>query len=247
MENIFTIPIKTLASAGLGGILPTFLWLRFWWRDDSEHNHGKGLLVLTFIAGMISVMIALPLEHLVAGQLFDQLSLIISASAIEELLKFIIVALVAFSAFAIKGPTDYALYLITGALGFAALENTLFLIEPITHQNVTLSLLTGNLRFIGATVLHSIASASIGAFIGLAYYQGTLSRWFHGILGILTAIGLHSLFNFFIMKGTTQGIITILALVWVSAIMILVVFEKLKQLERHNAYHRTMTKQSTYV
>ena len=232
---IFGIEFKTLLAAALGGILPTILWLRFWWHDD-KHNHGKGILVLTFIAGMVSVMIALPLEQFVSGFLYNTTHVVITAASIEEILKFLIVALIAFSAFCIKGPTDYARFLLTGALGFAALENTLFLIEPITSQGPVISIITGNLRFLGATVLHTVASASIGAIIGLAFYKSRASKIIHMIIGLLTAIILHTIFNFFIMKGTTESIITVLAVVWVSAILLLVVFEKLKQLRKHNEY-----------
>jgi RsiW-degrading membrane proteinase PrsW (M82 family) len=242
---IFGIEFKTILAAALGGILPTILWLRFWWNDD-KHNHGKGILILTFAAGMVSVMIALPLEQLAAGFLFSTTNLIIVAASIEEIIKFLIVALIAFSAFCIKGPTDYARFLITGALGFAALENTLFLIEPITHQGTVISILTGNLRFLGATVLHTVASASIGAIIGLAYYKSYFSKILHMFIGLLTAITLHTVFNFFIMKGTTESMVTVLAVVWVSAILLLVVFEKLKQLHKHSEY-LTNLKQDHYV
>ena len=242
---IFGIDLKTLVAAILGGILPTILWLRFWWRDD-KHNHGKGILFLTFAAGMVSVMIALPAEQFVSSIIFDTTHIIISAASIEEFLKLVIVALISFSIYCIKGPTDYARYLITGALGFAALENTLFLIEPITHQGPVISIITGNLRFLGATVLHTIASASIGVIIGLAYYKSRFSKILHMIVGLLTAITLHAIFNFFIMKGTTQGIVTTFAVLWVSAILLLVVFEKLKQLHKHNEYLSNL-KQDHYV
>lgn len=232
---IFGIESRALIAAFLGGVLPTILWLRFWWRDD-PHNHGRGILWLTFAAGMVSVMIALPIEQLIAGILYDTIALVVSASAVEEFLKLIIVAMISFSVYAIKGPTDYARYLITGALGFAALENTLFLIEPITNQGPIISIITGNMRFLGATVLHTVASASIGVIIGLAYFKSRLSKIIHMIVGLLTAVTLHAIFNFFIMKDTTESIITVLAVTWVSAILLLVVFEKLKQLDKHHKY-----------
>jgi RsiW-degrading membrane proteinase PrsW (M82 family) len=194
------------------------------------------MLWLTFVAGMVSVMIALPISQIAASVIYDTTSLIISASIIEEFLKLIIVAMVSFSAHTIKGPGDYARYLITGALGFAALENTLFLIEPITSQGPVISIITGNMRFLGSTVLHMVASASIGVLIGLAHYKSHISKIIHTILGLLTAVTLHAIFNFFIMRGTIEGIITVMAVVWVSVILLLVVFEKLKQLRKHHEY-----------
>lgn len=231
---IFGIDIKTLGVALLSGILPTFLWLRFWWREDECHREPKVMLVLTFVAGMISVMIALSLERVVADMLYNTTHIIVAAATIEEILKLIVVGIMAFSIRFINEPTDYALYLITGALGFAALENTLFLIEPLTHQDVTVTILTGNLRYLGSTVLHTVASATIGAFLGLAFYKSNFVKMVHGVIGILTAITLHTLFNFFIMKGTAESIVTVFAILWASAILLLVVFEKLKQLHRQH-------------
>jgi len=237
--EIFGIDIQTLGWALLGGILPTFFWLRFWWREDECNREPRSMLVLTFIAGMLSVLIALSAERFIADLLYNQTHIVVAAATIEEFIKLVVVGLLAFSIRFINEPTDYALYLITGALGFAALENTLFLIEPITHQDITVSILTGNLRFLGATVLHIVASATIGAFLGIAFYKNKFAKVIHGIIGVLTAITLHTIFNFFIMKGTTQSIITALAMLWASAILLLVVFEKLKQIHRQQMLLKT--------
>ncbi|MBP6925624.1 MAG: PrsW family intramembrane metalloprotease [Candidatus Pacebacteria bacterium] len=244
--NLLGIEFNTLVAAALGGIVPTILWLKFWWRDDG-HDHGKGIIILTFVAGMVSVIVALPSEQFIAGLFYDINHTIISAATIEEFLKFIIVAMIAFGAYSIKGPTDYARYLITGALGFAALENTLFLIEPIVQQDFAISFLTGNLRFLGATVLHTVASASIGVVIGLAWEKSYFSKLVHAFFGLLTAVTLHTLFNFFIIKGTTQSMITVFALLWVSAIVLLVIFEKLNQVSRHKEYLINKLQENHYV
>jgi RsiW-degrading membrane proteinase PrsW (M82 family) len=231
---LFGIPLKTLLFAVIGGILPTFIWLRFWLREDDENPEPPGLLILTFIAGMLSIFIVLPIENFVNNTFFST-EVIISINAfVEEVAKFGIVALIAFGSRFIDEPDDYAIYLITGGLGFSALENTLFLLEPITHQNIPLSFFTGNLRFLGATVLHVVTSALIGVSLGLAFYKSQESKRIHFIVGLILATTLHGLFNFFIMRATTQNIITILGVVWVAAIIIMLLFEKLKYMKRHN-------------
>ena len=49
-----------LIVALVGGLLPAFLWLFFWLREDKEHPEPKGLLFFTFLAGMSTVILVLP-------------------------------------------------------------------------------------------------------------------------------------------------------------------------------------------
>ena len=60
-------------------------------------------------------------------------------------------------------------YLITVALGFAALETGLFLMEPLSHGDISRGIITGNLRFMGAALIHTLSSAVVGYAIALSY------------------------------------------------------------------------------
>ena len=64
-----------------------------------------------------------------------------------------------------------ALFLAFFALGFAALENALFIFNPFMRGEFTESILTGNFRFLGATLLHVLASGVVGATMALAFYR----------------------------------------------------------------------------
>lgn len=244
--NLTGIPLKTIIFAVIGGIIPTIIWLRFWLREDTEDPEPPGLLILTFIGGMTSVILVLPLENIIYNYFFDSFTIVGLTALIEEFAKFTVVALIAFGSRFCDEPDDYALYLITGGLGFAALENTLFLLEPLTHQDIAISFFTGNLRFLGATVLHVVTSALIGVSMGLAFYKSKSSKYIHFIIGIIIATTLHGLFNFFIMKATTQNIITIFAVVWVAAIVILLLFEKLKHMKSHHTEPYYYRRKSNY-
>ena len=79
-----------------------------------------------------------------------------------------IVSMVALHSVHNKEPIDAMIYCIVVALGFAALENTFFIMDPLLNGEVTKGLLTGNMRFIGSTLVHIVSSASIGfAALGL--------------------------------------------------------------------------------
>jgi len=85
--------------------------------------------------------------------------------------SFFVVFLIAFHSTYLDEPIDYAIYLITGALGFAAVENILFLIEPALQQDISFIIETGTLRFLGATVLHSVLAAILGIIVWFLYSQ----------------------------------------------------------------------------
>jgi RsiW-degrading membrane proteinase PrsW (M82 family) len=124
------------------------------------------------------------------------------------------------------------MYFIAVALGFAALENILYLIHPIDVNGAVVGLLTGNLRFLGSTLLHAIASAMIGSALGLAFFiKG--ARFMYLVSGLLCAIILHSIFNFFIMKEDGANFLSVFGFLWVVTIINILIFEKLRRMGKY--------------
>ena len=223
------IELKTLLVAGLGGILPTFLWLWFWMKNDEEKPEPKRMIAVTYLVGLLGVLLMLPLQGIL-GNLPTTTTTTVIFAGIEELVKLILVGLVAFRATTIDEPTDYAVYLITGALGFSALENSLYLIAIVNQGDTASAILAGNMRFLGSTVLHTVTVAIIGIMIGLAFWKSKSSKILHGIIGLVFGIGLHTLFNYFILVDTGQSILTTFAGLWFVALIIIIIFQRLKDL-----------------
>jgi hypothetical protein len=98
--------------------------------------------------------------------------------------------------------------------------------------------LTGGLRFLGATLLHVLASGTIGVLLALTYYKTTGVRLLAGTIGLFMAIVLHALFNFFIMGITGSAILGVFLFVWIGIIILFMLFEGIKQLERRHNVHR---------
>ena len=92
------------------------------------------------------------------------------------------------------------------------------------------SIITGNIRFVGASLLHVMASALIGAFIALAYYKSRTRKILYFLSGLILAVALHTVFNFFIIQGEGTQIFTVFSLLWVAVILLLLVFEKVKRI-----------------
>lgn len=89
LDLSFSNDPNTLALALIGGMIPALLWLFFWLREDSGHKKPAGLLIMTFIAGMLAVILVLPIEKAIAGMFTDSTTLTILWAASEELLKYL--------------------------------------------------------------------------------------------------------------------------------------------------------------
>ena len=127
-------------------------------------------------------------------------------------------------------PIDWPIYMITAALGFAALENALFLREPISNGATVVSLLTGQLRFLGSTLLHSVASGILGIGLGLSVGMRGFKRKWYILMGLIFAIALHSVFNFFIIRNDGNDFLKVFAFLWVVTIIVMLLFEKVKRM-----------------
>lgn len=228
---IITSDPKILILAFLGGIIPSLFWLWFWLKEDEENPEPTLLLTVVFIMGMLAVLIVLPIQKFIQTHIGSHnIELILWAST-EEIMKYLAVLIILYRTNYADKPIDWPIYLITCALGFAALENTLFLIKPISvTDGATVALLTGHLRFLGSTLLHSIASGVIGITIGLSLHLGRFMKKIFLIIGFLVAISLHTAFNFFIIKNDGNDFMKVFAFLWVVTIVIMLLFEKVRRM-----------------
>lgn len=228
------IASQDFAIAFLCGLIPAIFWLWFWLREDRKNPEPILLIVITFIAGMAVVPAALPLQKL-ALNIYDGQNVVFVWVIIEEVLKYSAALLVIFWNRAVDEPIDFIIYLITIALGFSALENTLFLLSPLSVHEYNMVAVTGSFRFLGASLLHVLASATIGVCLAFAYYKPVAVKILYGTGGLFIAIVLHALFNFFIMNSAGaengNGVLYVLLFVWMGTIMLFLLFEKIKLLE----------------
>lgn len=221
---------KIIGLSLLAGILPALLWLWFWIREEGKRPEPKGLLVMVFILGMLATLLVLPVQKFIKLNVAGAEWQIILWAAAEELIKFIVVILLLYKTNEIDEPTDWPIYMMTAALGFAALENALFLLKPFTLGQTTVGLLTGQLRFLGSTLLHAVSSGIVGISLGLAFHLTGFARRAYFYIGLIFAIALHAAFNFFIMRGEDGGFLGVFAFLWVAAVIVMLIFEKLRRM-----------------
>lgn len=240
--------ITILSFAILGGVIPSLLWLLFWLKEDDKNPEPKNIIFRTFIYGMLSVPLVLIVQWFVnifilggedVGVMFI-LNYFLAVLALgswafaEELFKYYGAKFGALKSKANDEPVDPMIYMITAALGFTALENTLFLVNSLIHANPEVAILTGSMRFIGATLLHVASSGIIGAFISFSYYKNKILKFRFLLIGLALATILHTVFNSFIIRGEYWGgMFNVIGftMVWIVIIILILVFEKVKKLK----------------
>lgn len=221
-------PQTVVFIAFLMGVLPALLWLAFWLLEDRCEPEPKRFIFFAFVGGAAVVWAALYLERLVMPH-FAGIQLYFLWALIEEALKFGAAYFVALQWRVFDEPIDAVVYMVTVALGFAAMENMLFLLSPLGAGDTLKAIITGDLRFVGATLLHTLSSATVGISLALAYYQRARVRKIAAAVGLILAVLLHTLFNFFILATGGSSVFGIFLVIWVGIVAILLLVEKVKQ------------------
>ncbi|MCE9644020.1 PrsW family intramembrane metalloprotease [Candidatus Parcubacteria bacterium] len=230
------LDITTIFFALLGGMLPAFLWLWFWLQEDKRHPEPKGIIAMAFLGGAVAVPAAFFFENIVTQYFaIGTLITILLWAFIEEILKFAGAYIGALRRKENDEPVDNMIYLITAALGFAAIENALFLLAPLAQGGIADTLATGNLRFIGSTLLHVISSSIIGIAMAYSFCATRGKKVLYAFFGVILAGLLHTLFNFFILN-TGNNLFMTFGVVWVLSIILFLFFEKVKRLNRTCVY-----------
>jgi protease PrsW len=222
-----TLP-SSIIVAFLGGIFPALVWLWFWRREDRLHPEPRRLILFCFIAGMAAVPLVLPIEKFIYDKVASVYISFAAWAVVEEVFKFLAAYITVLTRKEVDEPIDSLIYLITAALGFAAMENAFYLLNPLLEGEVLASVVMGNMRFIGATLLHTIASATVGIFIAFSFYKGSVAKRIYTATGLILAIVLHTLFNLsIIFNNGTNNLIAFYS-VWIAVIVLMLSFEKVK-------------------
>ena len=198
------MPLLVLAL--VFGLLPGFAWLVFYLSED-PHPEPKRLIVLAFFAGIAFGFFAIVLEQILyrrrgpVGRGGASVVSLLIFAFIEEATKFCAAYFAVGKSPVLDDPLDRMIYMIVAALGFATLEN----IGAISNLPAAFSqtafiasaFQTDSLRFVGATLFHSLTSAVVGYHWALGIARKKVGR--NLAMGFANATVLHALFNYLIL------------------------------------------------
>lgn len=210
------------------GLVPSAVWLLIFLREDVR-PHPNRLVVRTFFFGALITIPVLffgfiaqclflgcplsegqlnilgPLLSGIAEPLPRILFLFLGVAFVEELGKFFAARTSVLRDPEFNEPVDAMLYLIIAALGFAAVENVAFVLHaPAQSAGLVagvVPILT--MRFLSATLLHSITSGIIGYTLARALFDSSVHKRMV-IVGIAVATLIHGLYNGLLESGTPQ-------------------------------------------
>ena len=223
------------------GILPSLIWLSYYLAKDL-HPEPKAMILRIFLWGAVitipvffvqiglkSLMNTISVSPLV-GSLIEWFIII---SFTEEFFKYLVIRIKVINSSNLDEPVDIMLYMVVAALGFAAVENVLYLLMPAGQmsfeQLVNRTLLICLVRFVAAIFLHTLCSAVIGYFLAISFCKVHI-RKIAVISGILIATALHGLYDFSIMtlEGNIRYIIPAL-IILTLAFLVFAGFDRLKK------------------
>jgi protease PrsW len=231
------------------GLAPSIIWLLFYLRKDS-HPESNSMILKVFFYGMVSAVFAAAIEIGLTKIIPQGYSLVlflieyfVIVSLVEELSKFLVIKIRVLKDPEFDEPVDAMLYMIIAALGFAALENLLYIFPVLLQQEMSVSqaMIISLIRFVGATFLHALCSGTIGFFLAYSIFK-LKSKKLLLTFGIFLAATLHGLFNISIIGlegGLSRGnnsllIVSIIALVIILGFLATFVsagFKRLKKIQ----------------
>jgi len=219
------------------GVLPSIIWLLFYLRKD-VHPEPKLLVLKIFFYGMLCALPAVFIEKGVFEELkkmalspflMSILNTFVGVALTEETLKYLVVRGKIINNPEFDESIDAMLYMIIAALGFAASENILILFQIQSTLLLRQTLFVLLLRFWGATLLHALCSGMVGFYLALSFLKYKREKLRLIGLGLVIAICLHGLYNFFIIKGGMEFLVP-LAILMVLALSVALGLKKLKRL-----------------
>src|SRR3989344_5139147 len=233
------------------GLLPSLLWLSYYLRKDC-HPEPKTLLTKTFLLGIIisPAAIVFQLGFVQLGNFFpspifsqDSASFFAWAAFVEELIKYFVVVLLVLRNPAFDEPVDAMIYMLTAALGFAAIENILVMFKIIPDgANAALGVCA--LRSMGATLLHALSSALLGYFLAMSwFFQAHRKKLV--VMGITMATLFHLSFNVFLsaFQNRLTGLIYSTSLLLIMAFLISILFDKIRERHKQSSAGAVLTVQ----
>ncbi len=234
--------------------LPSIVWLLFFLKEDVRPEPNKTILKV-FIYGMIStfpvLLIGIITSYILRGMdipLFAimLIQVVFIAAVTEELVKYMVVKYSVLNSPECDEPVDIMIYAITAAMGFAALENILFLFpikEFLAAVSVSTPMLIDNslsindavigslIRFMSGTFLHALVSGIMGYYIAISILNDK-KRKILIAKGLAIAMLLHGLYNSsIIMSETNEWFLSLAPVILITLFLVVFLcFSKLRSM-----------------
>jgi len=199
--------LKLTIFSFLMAVIPALFLVWFYCRPAGMALGARALVIKIFLIGVLSIVPICTLEIIISklNQYYNWSRLIyyffeafIVAGLCEEYIKLAIIKIFVYNNPRFQRIVDGIIYTIIASLGFACIENILY-VFPNNWE-------TAIVRGLTAVPLHAVASGTMGYYIGLAKFsldKKEESRLIN--IGLWQAIFIHGLYNFLILISPLFG------------------------------------------
>lgn len=210
--------MNALELSGLA-LAPGAAIILFIYLKDKHEREPLSLLLISFIYGvfstLITLMISVPVNMLFILRAHDVVDEFYAAffkvALVEEFSKFLFVRYILFRNKNFNEPFDGIVYAVMVSMGFATLENVLYVFEYGYE--------TAILRMFTAVPAHATFGVLMGYFLGRAKFNRRKQMMF-SFVALFAATLFHGAYDYFWFIANVKGI---WAGIWMGAILSLVI------------------------
>lgn len=210
-----------IATLGALAFAPGVFWLWYFYKRDTCEPEPRRLILLAFIFGMAVTLPVAVTEAMIGaftGSIF--VLAVVAAPIVEEIGKFLAVRMTVYPSTEFDQVIDGVTYSVAAALGFASVENVLYVVSASMDGPFAV-IGTYSFRAFFSVPAHALISSIWGFALGRAKFADPSRR--NGILwaGLIAAIIAHAAFNFFAGIGVLLGllilVIGVVPILWLVA------------------------------
>jgi protease PrsW len=191
--------------------------IAYWiYSQDHHESEPSGMLLWAFVCGCLSTIPAAIFQSFFKfmenpNSLFDTAIFAFGIVAVsEELSKYVLLRRFIYPQKDFNEPFDGIIYGVMVGLGFATLENVLYVLKAGPN-----GFSTALARAFTAVPAHAAFGVLMGAYIGLAKFIPQKAA-IYTIIGIGLAVFFHGAYDFFLMQQVYEGMagLAIFTLIW---------------------------------
>jgi len=193
---------------------PGIFWVWFFYKQDVYEPEPLSLVVKMYFLGMGAAVVALFLESSISPFVPGLLFPAVAAPVTEELMKFAVVVLFVYRDSEFDEPVDGIVYATATALGFATLENLLYILPAESLSSLVAS---GLFRAILSVPGHALFAVFWGYALGIAKFRPPGKKAAIVAFGLILAIAVHGFFNLLLdlsYPGLAVLFLIILPCIW---------------------------------
>jgi RsiW-degrading membrane proteinase PrsW (M82 family) len=221
---------------------PSLLLLAYFYLRDRYEREPLGHLLAAYLLGAFAMLAAQGLAQTLAdlvstewlhtgGELARIFDAFVLAGLVEESAKGVVLFAAAYAWREFDEPLDGLIYGVAIALGFAALENLLY----VSGRGLAIAWQ----RAIFAVPAHALFGGCMGYYAGRAKFLPSSAdktwRWFRAlVLALLVPIGFHGAYNFALLHGLGWKVWTAITLL--SLTFWIFVLRRVKHAQRASPY-----------